>query len=129
MEQLPQREQPIVLPEGEIAKKLNRALESAKRTTEQFNRVMWKRHCKLQKFKTKKLSAFLEKRGINGRVWYSRLRGLTGWMFSYKGGDPQLLGSNYQQALEFIHSGTLDFLKEQSHENPVEEVIHIGEVG
>jgi hypothetical protein len=99
------------LPEGEIAKRLNKALESSKKITENFNRVMWKRHCKLQKFKTRKLSAFLEKRGIVGRVWYSRLRGKVGWMFNQNGGGPILIGSNYEQALDFVQNGTLDFYK------------------
>jgi hypothetical protein len=98
-------------PELPVANKLQKALEAAQRTTEQLNRVMWKRHCKLKKFKTKDLSAVLEKRGIVGRVWYSQVKGMVGWMFSYQGGDPQLLGSNYEQALDFIQSGTLDFLK------------------
>jgi hypothetical protein len=118
------------LPEGELARRLQEGLRMSRMTTEQFNRVMWKRHCKLKKFKTRELSAFLEKRGIVGRVWYSRLRGMNGWMFSYKGGDPQLLGSNYEQALDFIQSGTLDFLKEEaSAEAPIEEIINLGEVG
>jgi ribosomal protein S10 len=107
-EQINKKPEPEKLPEGEVAKRLNKALEASKRTTEQFNRVMWKRHCKLQKFKTEKLSAFLEKRGIVGRVWYSRLRGTVGWMFNQNGNQPILLGSNYEQALDMASSGTLD---------------------
>lgn len=111
LEQINVKPEPEKLPEGEIAKKLNKSLDASRMTTEQLNRVLWKRHCKVQKFKTQKLSAFLENRGIVGRVWYSRLRGLNGWMFSQHGGQPILLGSNYEQALDMANSGSLDFYK------------------
>ncbi len=111
MEQINRRPAIEQLPEGEVAKKLNKALDFSKMTTEQFNHVMYKKFCRNTKHKIMKLSAIAENRGINGRIWYSRLRGSYGWMFSFQGGPPQLLGSNYEQAVDMLNSGTFDFYK------------------
>lgn len=63
------------------------------------------------KNKKTKLLTTLRERGIVGRIWFSQVKNMGGWMFSFEGSDPQLLGSNYEQALDFINSGTLDFYK------------------
>jgi len=89
--------------------KLNKSLEYSKMTKEQFDRAMYKIFCRNTKHKTKKLISLLNKRGVSGKVYYSRIRRNVGWMFVYEGGDPILLGSNYEQALDMIQSGTLDF--------------------
>lgn len=102
---------PERLPDGEVAKKLNKALDYSKMNIEQFNAVLYRRFCKNTKYKTEKILSLLEKRGINGRIYYSRLRNNYGWMFCYNGCQPILIGSNYEQAIAFIHSGTLDFYK------------------
>lgn len=56
-----------------------------------------------------KLVKAIESRGVLGRIWYSRIQNMAGWWFTYKGSDPQLLGAKYEEALDFINSGTLDF--------------------
>lgn len=65
------------------------------------------------KDKAIKLSDALLKRGINGftRIWFSKIKHMGGWMFAFDGNEPQLLGPNYKEALEFINSGSLDFYK------------------
>lgn len=84
--------------------------------------MMWKRHCRHTKHKTKNLFAFLKKRGIEGRVYFSRLRRHYGWMFCQNGSQPVMIGMNYETAINMIDSGTLDIYKNDS-------VINIGEVG
>jgi len=111
-EQINRKPEIAVVPDKNIAKKLNEGLASAKLTTENLNRVLYKKFCRQTKHKTEKLLFLARKRGIDGRIWYSRIRGMTGWMFCFNGCDPQLLGSNYQQAIDMLNSGTFDFYRE-----------------
>ena len=59
--------------------------------------------------KQEKLEKLLCDRNISGKVYYSRKRPL-GWMHDWHDGFPQRLGYNYQQAVELIEHGTMDFL-------------------
>jgi hypothetical protein len=112
-EQINRSPEPEKLPEGELAKKLNKAMAASKTTIENLNAVLYKKFCRNQKHKTEKLLSLVKKRSIMGRVYYSRIRNMkNGWMFTHDGGRPVLIGSNYQQAVDFINSGTLDFYKE-----------------
>lgn len=97
----------------EIAKKLNKALDYSKMT----------RHCRHTKHKTKKLFAYLQKRGIEGRVYFSRLRRHYGWHFSQNGSQPLMIGTNYATAINMINCGALDIYKNDDC------IINIGEVG
>lgn len=112
-EQINRSPEPEKLPEGELANKLNKAMAASKATIENLNVVLYKRFCRNTKHKTEKLLSLVKKRGIMGRVYYSRIRNMkNGWMFTHNGGRPILIGTNYQQAVDFINGGTLDFYKE-----------------
>lgn len=68
------------------------------------------------KQKKRKLLSLLNKRGINGEVYYSNKHPL-GWMFVWSGKtvkNPDRLGFNFVEAVDFIESGTLDFLNEEA---------------
>lgn len=96
-------------PETKVVKRLNNLIESGKAQSADLNATLYRRHCRNIKHKTDKLFSLLKKRGIDGRVYYSRLRRHYGWMFVHQGGAPLLIGSNYQQAVDFVQSGSLDF--------------------
>lgn len=102
-------EEPERLPDGEVAKMLNASMKSTNEIVQNLNEVLYKKFCRQTKHKCRKLWMFLDRRGIIGRVFYSRLPRNTGWKFVYKGYEPVKIGSNYQQAVDMIQSGALDF--------------------
>jgi hypothetical protein len=111
---------PLVPPERpkieNLAEKLNRSLEASKKTVENFNRVMLKRHYRNTKHKTEKLLSIVRKHGIDGRVWFSRVPKQYGWMFSQSGSEPIHLGSSYHTAIGYVELGLLDKYKGVLHE-------------
>jgi hypothetical protein len=94
-----------------IADKLKSSLEFSLNQTKKFNEVLHRRYCRNLKHKTEKLLTMLQKRGIEGRVFYSRRKGSYGWMFSQNGSEPLNFGYNYRVALKFIEQGSLDIYK------------------
>jgi hypothetical protein len=111
---------PLVAPEPpkieNIAEKLNAALKQSQTLTLNFNEVISRKRLRNMKDKAGKLLTIVRKRGIDGRVWFSRIRKQYGWMFSQNGSEPIPLGDRYPTAIKYVESGCLDKYKGVLHE-------------
>jgi hypothetical protein len=62
------------------------------------------------------LQAALVRRGLGRYAFaYTSVAGARGWIIWVDANTPQLLGSNWKNALGLIESGTLDFLATTSN--------------